>query len=72
VVIGELLKDPQLNFVACGLESAYVSDNAPDAFVDLMSKHYHRLQRISDYHDIDDAVQILPEPAGQRYPAAYR
>jgi sugar-phosphatase len=45
VVIGELLKDPQLNFVACGLQSAYVSDNAPDAFVDLMSKHYHRLQR---------------------------
>ncbi|MBF7855842.1 HAD hydrolase family protein, partial [Klebsiella pneumoniae] len=29
VVIGELLKDPQLNFVACGLQSAYVSDKAP-------------------------------------------
>lgn len=56
VVIGELLKDPQLNFVACGLQSAYVSDNAPDAFVDLMSKHYHRLQRVSDYHAIDDTL----------------
>jgi len=56
VVIGELLKDPQLNFVACGLHSAYVSDNAPDAFVDLMSKHYHRLQRVSDYHAIDDTL----------------
>ncbi|STV92519.1 hydrolase [Klebsiella michiganensis] len=30
VVIGELLKDPQLNFVACGLESAYVSERAPE------------------------------------------
>lgn len=48
VVIGELLKDPQLNFVACGLQSAYVSDRAPDAFVELMSKHYHRLQRVSE------------------------
>ena len=56
VVIGELLKDPQLNFVACGLESAYVSDRAPEAFVTLMSKHYHRLQRISSYHDIDDTL----------------
>lgn len=56
MVIGELLKDPQLNFVACGLESAYVSDRAPDAFVALMSKHYHRLQRIGSYHDIDDKL----------------
>ena len=56
VVIGELLKDPQLNFVACGLQSAYVSDKAPDAFVELMSKHYHRLQRVSDYHAIDDTL----------------
>ena len=50
VVIGELRKDRQLNFVAC------VSDNAPDAFVALMSKHYHRLQRISDYQNINDTL----------------
>ncbi|WP_333850430.1 Cof-type HAD-IIB family hydrolase [Leclercia sp.] len=56
IVIGELLKDTSLNFVACGLESAYVSDQAPDAFVALMSKHYHRLQRVSDYRDIDDVL----------------
>ncbi|WP_449553633.1 Cof-type HAD-IIB family hydrolase [Lelliottia amnigena] len=56
IVIGELLKDKQLNFVACGLESAYVSNNAPDEFVALMSKHYHRLKRISDYQDIDDVL----------------
>lgn len=56
IVIGELLKDKQLNFVACGLESAYVSDKAPDEFVELMSKHYHRLKRISNYHEIDDVL----------------
>lgn len=68
VVIGELLKDPQLNFVACGLQSAYVSDRAPDAFVELMSKHYHRLQRVSDYHAIDDTLFKFSQPAGQRDP----
>ncbi|WP_437891770.1 Cof-type HAD-IIB family hydrolase [Phytobacter sp. V91] len=56
VVIDELLKDTALNFVACGLNSAYVSENAPDTFVNLMSKHYHRLERVSDYHQIDDAL----------------
>ena len=56
VVIGELLKDPQLNFVACGLKSAYVSDKAPEAFVKLMSKHYHRLKPVSDYQQIDDKL----------------
>ena len=56
VVIGELLKDSQLNFVACGLESAYVSDNAPDAFVALMAKHYHRLQHVDDVTQINDII----------------
>ena len=56
IVIGELLKDKGLNFVACGLESAWVSDQAPEEFVALMSKHYHRLKRISDYRDIDDVL----------------
>lgn len=56
IVIGELLKDPQLNFVACGLESAYVSENAPEAFVALMAKHYHRLKPVARYGDIDDKL----------------
>ncbi|MDI8954363.1 hypothetical protein MJO10_31290, partial [Salmonella enterica subsp. enterica serovar Anatum] len=41
-----MLKDKQLNFVACGLKSAYVSKNAPETFVALMAKHYHRLQPV--------------------------
>ena len=56
VVIGELLKDKNLNFVACGLKSAWISDTAPDHFVELMSHHYHRLARIRDYQDIDDTL----------------
>jgi sugar-phosphatase len=56
VVMGELLKDKQLNFVACGLQSAYVSENAPEPFVALMSKHYHRLKPVKDYHDINDVL----------------
>ena len=55
-VLGELMKDPQLNFVACGLESAYVSDKAPESFVQLMSKHYHRLQRVADYRQVNDLL----------------
>ncbi|MFC3189996.1 Cof-type HAD-IIB family hydrolase [Pseudocitrobacter faecalis] len=56
IVIGELLKDKTLNFVACGLDSAYVSENAPDEFVALMSKHYYRLKRVASYADIDDKL----------------
>lgn len=56
VVMGELLKDPQLNFVACGLESAYVSDKAPESFIKLMAKHYHRLKPVADYRQIDDKL----------------
>src|SRR5690606_19310939 len=56
IVLGELLKDKGLNFVACGLESAYVSDRAPEAFVELMSHHYHRLKPVRDYHAIDDKM----------------
>ncbi len=56
IVIGELLKDKQLNFVACGLQSAYVSENAPEEFVTLMAKHYHRLKPVKDYQEIDDVL----------------
>ena len=55
-VLAELTKDPQLNFVACGLNSAYISDKAPEEFVALMSKHYHRLQPVADYQQIDDVL----------------
>ncbi|PSN09601.1 Cof-type HAD-IIB family hydrolase [Siccibacter turicensis] len=55
-VLGELSKDPALKFVACGLKSAYIIDSAPAELVELMSKHYHRLERVKDYRDIDDTL----------------
>ncbi len=56
IVLGELLKSEGLNFVACGLESAYVSKSAPPEFVELMSHHYHRLKQVDDYREIDDKM----------------
>lgn len=55
-VLGQLTRDPALKFVACGLKSAYVIDTAPAEFVALMSKHYHRLQPVKSYADIDDTL----------------
>lgn len=45
-----------VNFVVCGLESAYYRAGAPQAFIDLMSKHYHRLQPVDDLYAIDDVI----------------
>ncbi|MGQ7178650.1 hypothetical protein ACUOA5_25655, partial [Escherichia coli] len=33
-----------------------VSENAPEAFVALMAKHYHRLKAVKDYQEIDDVL----------------
>ncbi|TGC95371.1 HAD hydrolase family protein, partial [Salmonella enterica] len=52
IVIGELLKDKQLNFVACGLKSAYVSKNAPETFVARQATQYHRLRPLHEFPDI--------------------
>ncbi len=44
------------NFVACGLKSAYVREGAPEAFLSLMAKHYHRLQPVQDLRAVDDVI----------------
>lgn len=44
------------NFVACGLKSAWVREGAPEAFLSLMSKHYHRLQPVQDLRAVDDVI----------------
>lgn len=56
VVMGELLKGGGLNFVACGLESAYINEAAPQEFIDLMAEHYHRLKPVRDFTQIDDTL----------------
>ncbi|MBJ3813998.1 HAD family hydrolase [Shimwellia pseudoproteus] len=44
------------NYVICGLNSAWYARNAPQAFIDLMSRHYHRLQPVDNPRDIDDTI----------------
>ena len=33
-----------------------LSESAPDALVELMSKHYYRLKRVANFHDVDDKM----------------
>ncbi|AFJ47393.1 Cof-type HAD-IIB family hydrolase [Shimwellia blattae] len=44
------------NYVICGLNSAWYSRQAPQAFIDLMSRHYHRLQPTDNPQEIDDTI----------------
>ncbi|WP_058909881.1 Cof-type HAD-IIB family hydrolase [Entomohabitans teleogrylli] len=55
-VLSALSACGSLNFVICGLESAYYMQGAPQAFIDLMSRHYHRLQSVNDVQAIDDTI----------------
>lgn len=55
-VVDELGKFEGVNFVVCGLESAYYRAGAPQDFVDLMAKHYHRLKPVDDLYAIDDII----------------
>ncbi|MBK4716980.1 MULTISPECIES: Cof-type HAD-IIB family hydrolase [Tenebrionibacter/Tenebrionicola group] len=45
-----------VNFVACGLKSAYAREGAPEAFMAIMAKHYHRLQSVADLRKVDDVI----------------
>ncbi|MDU6924355.1 Cof-type HAD-IIB family hydrolase [Franconibacter helveticus 513] len=55
-VIDALSAFEGINFVVCGLESAYYQAGAPEAFVSLMSKHYHRLKPVDDLYALDDVI----------------
>ncbi len=47
---------PDLTYVACGLKSAYTQRGASRQFMDLMAKHYHRLEVRDSLRDIDDVM----------------
>ncbi|MEY8709098.1 sugar-phosphatase [Mangrovibacter phragmitis] len=45
-----------INYVTCGLNSAWYQQGASEAFISLMKKHYHRLQPVEDVYQIDDTI----------------
>lgn len=55
-VLSELAACDMKNFVVCGLHSAWYQMPVPQAFINLMAQHYHRLQGISQLEEIDDII----------------
>ncbi|AUO66024.1 sugar-phosphatase [Citrobacter freundii complex sp. CFNIH2] len=45
-----------IDFVVCGLRSAWVKKSTPRSFLDIMRKYYHRLQLVDTYDQIDDVI----------------
>lgn len=45
-----------VNFVACGLESAYVNEGMSAPFLAIMARHYHRLKSVPDLRMVDDVI----------------
>lgn len=46
----------EINYVTCGLQSAWYQQGASDEFIALMQKHYHRLQPVDDVTQINDII----------------
>ncbi len=55
-VLKALAEFPEINYVACGLKSAYAHANVPQAFRDVMQRHYHRLAYCEDLTQVDDII----------------
>ncbi|MFS2223189.1 Cof-type HAD-IIB family hydrolase [Pantoea sp. B65] len=47
---------PYLSFVVCGKGNAYIHSASAPNFIQLMSKHYYRLQIIDDFSNIEDTI----------------
>lgn len=45
-----------IDFVVCGLRSAWVKKGASEAFLQIMKKYYYRLEIVDDYDEIDDVI----------------
>jgi len=63
------------SFAVCGKNSAYLHRCFPESEFELLNRHYHRLQWIDDYAQIDDVVFKfainLPGENGTNTPAAH-
>lgn len=55
-VIEVLAAFDNINFVVCGLQSAWYQSGSPLDFINLMQKHYHRLAVTDDLYAIGDVI----------------
>ena len=53
-VAAVLLDVPGIEIIACGKGSAYTLNAYDDAFIDIASKYYHRLERVNDFNNLSD------------------
>lgn len=55
-VLDVLKEFTHINFVMCGLQSAWYQHGAPALFISLMQKHYHRLSAVDNLRLVDDII----------------
>ncbi|PKH22327.1 sugar-phosphatase [Enterobacterales bacterium CwR94] len=56
MVMDELLPLSDVTTVVCGKNSAYISDQADESVVAIMSRHYHRLEPVADLRQVRDTL----------------
>lgn len=55
-ILDTLTRFDHINFVMCGLKSAWYAVPAPQSFISLMEKHYHRLVGVADLYAVKDVI----------------
>lgn len=55
-VIACLQQHPSLRPIICGVNSAYILNDADEALYNNASRYYHRLKKIGSYDEIDDVI----------------
>ncbi|SJL83981.1 Cof-type HAD-IIB family hydrolase [Vibrio palustris] len=48
--------DKSIEYVACGLHSAYMGPRISQAFADVAANHYQRLERVDNVRAVDDVI----------------
>ncbi|WP_075981610.1 Cof-type HAD-IIB family hydrolase [Bacillus massilinigeriensis] len=56
LIIEEISRYPQLSFVLCGKERAYILENESDEFYRMVNLYYHRLNRVQDFEGTNDKI----------------
>ncbi|MFC3022273.1 Cof-type HAD-IIB family hydrolase [Vibrio zhugei] len=48
--------DPSIEYVACGLNSAYMSPRISAEFAEIAKEHYQRLERVHNVREVEDVI----------------